>query len=280
MFRSQQPLVLVIIPAYNAEKTIGSTISSVLNQTYFNIEIVIINDGSQDSTANLIDQFARQDRRIVSIEQQNSRVAEARNTAIEKSKGEYIAPIDADDIWFPGKIEKQLECMLNSSPSVGLVYTWSVNIDEEEKICSEYDAARYSTMHSIKGYVLPVLAYTNFLNNASTPLIRRSCLTLVGGYDSQLREQNARGCEDLDLYWRIAEKYEFQVVPEFLVGYRQSAGMMSQNSISMAKSYHLVMAKLKSRHQKIPNRIFRWSKGYFCNYTIGRNYNCFASRNL
>ncbi|MEL6931437.1 MAG: glycosyltransferase [Cyanobacteria bacterium J06600_6] len=194
----------------------------------------------------------------------------ARNVAIAKSKGSYIAPIDADDIWFPEKIEKQMQCLLNSSPSVGLVYCWSVDINAREEIIGRYCADVYQTVHSTNGYVLPVLAYSNFLNNGSNPLIRRICLTSVGNYDYRLREQNAEGCEDLDLYLRIAEQYEFQVVPEFLMGYRQSAGSLSRNSMRIAKSYNLTMAKLKSRHPEIPRYFYRWSRGYFYNYLVGQ----------
>lgn len=266
------PLVSVIIPAYNAEKTITHTLNSVLNQTYKNLEIIVVDDGSGDRTTAIVKEIALQEPRIILLEQANSGVAIARNLGIEKSTGEFIAPIDADDIWFAEKIEKQLKCFFYSSSSVGLVYTWSVYINEVGEICGEYQTLIQQKIHSISGYVLPALAYINFLNNASIPLIRRSCFECVGGYDPQLKQQNAQGCEDFDLYLRIAEYYEFRVVPEFLMGYRQLTNSMSLNCSAMAKSYDLVIKKLQLRRCEIPLEIYRWSKSYFYNYLIGKSF--------
>jgi glycosyltransferase involved in cell wall biosynthesis len=269
---SDNPLVSVIIPAYNAEKTILKTIDSVLNQTYKNIEIIVVDDGSSDQTAKLVKQIADRDKKVILLQQINSGVARARNLAIEKSRGKFIAPIDADDLWFPEKIEKQIRCMLHSPSSVGLVYAWSVYIDEKERIIGEYQTLILEKMHSLNGYVLPALIYRNFLNNASNPLIRRDCFELINGYDARLKQQNAQGCEDLDLYLRIAEHYEFRVVPEFLIGYRQIFESMSCNCYAMAKSYDLVIKKIQVCHSAIPVEIYRWSKSYFYNYLIGKSY--------
>jgi glycosyltransferase involved in cell wall biosynthesis len=96
-----QPLVSVIIPAYNAENFIAKTLESVLSQTYQNIEVLVVDDGSTDTTAEIVKSFVQKDSRVSLLQQSNAGVAAARNLAIEKSKGEYIAPIDADDIWYP-----------------------------------------------------------------------------------------------------------------------------------------------------------------------------------
>src|SRR4028118_698519 len=127
-----QPLVSVIIPAYNAENFIAKTLETVLSQTYQNIEVLVVDDGSPDTTAEIVKSFVENYSRVSLLQQSNAGVAAARNLAIEKSKGEYIAPIDADDIWYPQNIEKQVQCFLDSDPSVGLVYTWSVDIDEDD----------------------------------------------------------------------------------------------------------------------------------------------------
>ena len=266
-----KPLVSVIIPAYNAARTICTTINSVLNQTYKNLEVIVVDDGSRDRTAELVQEIVQQDERVVLIKQANAGVAKARNKGIEESQGEYVAPIDADDIWFPDKIELQVQCMLSSPASVGLVYTWSVCIDYQGKIFGKYLADVYQKKHSLTGCILPALAYTNFLNNASLPLIRRSCFAKIGGYDPQLKQQQAQGCEDLDLYLRIAEYYEFQVVPKFLMGYRQEINSMSRNCAAMAKSYSLVITKLRSRCQELPDYLFRWSESCFYNYLMCQN---------
>ncbi|MBW4595703.1 MAG: glycosyltransferase family 2 protein [Brasilonema angustatum HA4187-MV1] len=264
-------LVSVIIPAYNAEAFIGQTLKSVLSQTYKNIEVLVVDDGSLDRTVEIVESFAEKDSRVILIKQANAGVAAARNLAIEKSKGEYIAPIDADDIWYPQKLEKQVQCMLKADQSVGLVYAWSAFIDEENKIIGEYTSFYYLNIPSIEGFVYPAMMFTNLIGNASVPLIRRSCFDKIGFYNCKLKEQNAQGCEDWDIYLRIAECYQFRVVPEFLIGYRQVKGSMSKSYQSMAKSYDLVMANSKKRHPEIPIYIYNWSASSFYTYVLDRS---------
>lgn len=265
----QSPLVSVIIPAYNTELYIGPALESVLSQTYQNIEVLVVDDGSQDRTAEIVESFVQQDSRVQLFRQKNAGVAAARNLAIAHAQGEYIAPIDADDIWYPQKLEKQVQCMLRSGPEVGLVYTWSVHIDEAGAIIGQYNLKR---AYKPEGFIYPILVYSNFLDNASNPLIRRTCIDKVGGFNPGLRAQNAQGCEDWELYLRIADAYEFRVVPEFLVGYRQLLGSMASNSRAMAKSYELVMADVQVRHPEIPSTIYRWSRGFFYHYLMGKSY--------
>ncbi|HEY9847722.1 MAG TPA: glycosyltransferase family 2 protein [Candidatus Caenarcaniphilales bacterium] len=265
---AELPLVSVIVPAYNAEAFIEQTLESVLSQTYINLEVLVVDDGSQDGTAELVASIARRDRRVLLLQQSNLGVAAARNLAIQKSKGEYIAPIDADDIWHPQKIEKQVQCLSQAGPSVGLVYAWSVHIDEQNFISG---GAAPRSLSGLVGAVYPTLVYRNFVGNASAPLIRRTCFEQVGGYNSELKAQNAQGCEDWELYLRIAEVYQFQVVPEFLIGYRQVGGSMACNGQSMAKSRQLVMTQIQQRHPEIPATIFRWSRSYFYLYLASKS---------
>ncbi|MCS6813258.1 MAG: glycosyltransferase [Cyanobacteria bacterium] len=105
------PLVSVVIPAYNAEKCLAETLTSVLAQTYEHLEVLVVNDGSTDGTADLASQIMLRDRRLKVITQSNAGAAAARNTGIRHAQGEYIAPIDADDLWHPQAIEKMVDCM-------------------------------------------------------------------------------------------------------------------------------------------------------------------------
>lgn len=262
----QFPLVSVIIPAYNAEAFIERTLKSVLCQTYTNIEVLVVDDGSKDKTFEIVQSIAQQDSRVVLIQQNNAGVATARNLAIEKSQGEYIAPVDADDIWYAEKIEKQVNCILKAGESVGLVYCWSINIDENDVIIG------HCPTFKLEGKVSIALLFQNFINNASTPLIRRTCFDRIGGYNCQFKQQSAQGCEDWDIYLRIAECYEFRVVPEFLVGYRQVIGSMAGNYKSMVKSYELVMADVQQRHPETSDSIYRLSKIFYYNYMLGKFY--------
>ena len=271
----EYPLVSAIIPAYNAERFIERTLNSILNQTYKNLEVLVVDDGSQDRTVEIVKAIAQEDRRVILLHQSNSGVARARNLAIAKAKGEYIAPIDADDIWYPQKIEKQVEVFLNSEPSVGLVYTWSVLIDEEDCLKNRYslvDSFYFLQPRSIEGQVYLPLIYRNFTSNASVPLIHRTCFEKVGKYNELFKQQNAQGCEDWDLHLRIAEHYQFRVVPKFLVGYRQLSSSMSNNHFKMIESYNLVMQNVRERHPKIPEYIYSWSKSNFYIYLLGKIY--------
>lgn len=268
------PLVSVIVPAYNAEDFIEQTLNSILSQTYTNLEVLVVDDGSQDRTPEIIKSIAQIDPRVILLQQANAGVAVARNLAIARSSGEYIAPIDADDIWYPRKLEKQVECILKADSSVGLVYAWSVSIDEKGLIFGKYDVHDYFDFHSLEGKVYTALIYRNIVGNASVPLIRRSCFEKVDGYNYKLKEQGAQGCEDWELYLHIAEYYQFRVVPEFLIGYRQVTGSMSDNYKSMAKSYKLVMTEAKQRHPEISNAIYQWSASYFYTYLLWKSYSC------
>src|SRR5947209_4924853 len=127
---SNQGLVSVIVPAYNAENFIGETLNSVLAQTYENIEVIVVDDGSRDLTAAIVKNAARRDRRVKLLRQQNLGVAMARNLAIARSSGEYIAPLDADDIWYPSKIEKQVRSLETGGRKAGASYCWCVSINE------------------------------------------------------------------------------------------------------------------------------------------------------
>jgi glycosyltransferase involved in cell wall biosynthesis len=257
---SNSPLVSVIIPAYNAEQFIERTLNSVLCQIYQHLEILVVDDGSTDRTAEIVKSIAQQDHRVILLQQPNSGVAAARNLGIQKSKGEFIAPIDADDIWYPQNLEKQVRCLLQSEPSVGLVYSWSLNIDEEDSPIEGFCASK------IEGKVYKTLLCHNFIGNASATLIRRTCFEKVGGYNCQMKEQNAQGCEDWELYLRIAEHYQFRVLPEFHVGYRKIINSMSGDYSKMAKSHSLMLQAVRQRHPEIPAALYRLSSSSFYMY--------------
>lgn len=263
----QPPLVSVVIPAFNAEAFIAHTLDSVLAQTYQNFEVWVVDDGSCDQTAAIVEQFMQQDQRIRLLHQKNAGVAAARNLGIQHAQGDYIAPLDADDIWYPQKLEKQVRCLQEAGPEVGLVYAWSEAIDAGGKTLKEgYTASCF------EGEVYTSLLAYNFVGNASVPLIRRTCLEEVGCYNAELRNQNAQGCEDWDLYLRVGDRYQFQVVPEFLVGYRQLAGSMSVNLAAMAKSYNLVMAQSRKQHPELSAAIYQQSRQFYYRYLAAKSH--------
>lgn len=259
------PLVSVVIPAYNAETFIERTLYSVLQQTYQNIEVLVINDGSSDSTTNIVERIAKADSRLHLYHQKNAGVAAARNLGIQQSKGKLIAFIDADDLWHRENLQKQVDCFLKSDASVGLVYSWSYNIDADDQPIWGFSAAR------IQGVVYKVLLCHNFIGNASATMIRRECFDEVGVYDCSLKNSKAQGCEDFDLNLRIAERYQFRVVPQFLVGYRKLAHSMSSDYQDMAKFYNLVLDRFRSRHPEIPAVLYSLARNSFYIYLCKQN---------
>jgi glycosyltransferase involved in cell wall biosynthesis len=254
---SQTPSVSVIIPAYNAEKFIAETLQSVLLQTYQSFEVIVVDDGSSDRTVEIVRAFAEIDDRIVLLQQKNSGVAAARNWAIREARGELIAPLDADDIWYPRNLEKQVAVMRQSDASVGLVYAWSVYITEQGELTSTCQ------INTVEGEVFIPVTYGSPIGNASSTLIRRACFDRVGGYNTELKTLNAQGCEDWDLCLRIAEHYQFRVVPELLIGYRQVMGSMSFNYQKMMRSCEVVLADVRQKYPVMPERAFRWARSNF-----------------
>jgi glycosyltransferase involved in cell wall biosynthesis len=246
----ESSLVSVIIPAHNAERYIDDTLRSVVSQSHSHIEIVIVDDGSTDSTLSMAKDWADRDPRVRVISQPQGGVAAARNRAIEATRGDFIAPLDADDLWFPRKIERQLQRFAESTSEVGVVYTWTTIIDGDNR-CT-------GIMHKKirEGDVFADLLASNIVGHSSGALIRREALAGVG-YNLSLRDQGAQGCEDLDVYIRIAEHWLYACVPEFLVAYRTHVGGMSKDYTAMGRSVDRVLLDTRSRHTYIPARAIR-----------------------
>ena len=123
-------LVSIIIPTYNTEKFIGDTLQSVQNQTYQNWEMILVDDASTDRTVSVIEEFAKNDSRIKLFKlEKNSGNGFARNIALEKASGKYIAYLDADDLWFPEKLEKQIQFL--KANNLPFTFSFYDCIDEE-----------------------------------------------------------------------------------------------------------------------------------------------------
>ncbi len=254
------PAVSVVVPAYNAADCIEVTLRSLLMQTYHSFEVVVVDDGSTDSTATVVQAIAQEDDRIRLITQANAGVAAARNAGIQAAVGQFVAPIDADDIWYPTAIARMVQRFQEMPDTTGVVYAWAVDIDERGQPIGGFHAAR------IEGQVLKTLLCHNFLGTASATLMRRSLLMEVGGYDTQFQAEQAQGCEDWDLYLRLAERTKFAVVPEFLVGYRKRSGSMSGNLTRMARSQQRMLQQLRSRCPDLPEWLYRLSYSSFYLY--------------
>lgn len=242
----ESPLVSVVVPAYNAEKWIGHTIASAVAQSYRHLEIIVVNDGSTDRTAVIVEDAAIHDCRIRFFSNPNRGLSLTRNFGIDRARGDLIAPLDADDLWHPDKIARQVEVLQSSPPEVGLVYCWVVEIDEGDFIIPPVRKGPIAAGNVMAA----VVASAGMITSGSNPLVRRSYLAAVGGYDP-----NFQFCEDWKLQLSFAEICQFAVVPAHLVGYRRTAGSVSKNVAGMARSMELIGRWILERWPDMPREI-------------------------
>lgn len=247
------PLISVVVPAYNAAPTITETLYSACAQTHGKLEIIVVDDGSDDATAAIVRRLAAKDGRIRLIQTPNRGVAAARNQGIKEARADYIAMLDADDLWHPTKLRKQMEVMLGSPVQPGFVYCLYRSIDAEGHVTHSAPAV------ACRGNVLTRHVYVNFVGNGSSLLLRRAAIEAVGGYDPGLRQRGAEGCEDLLLQLKIASLFNVDFIPEYLVAYRQHQAMMSFDQHRMLKSRIAALALVREFAPHVPGYVFRWS---------------------
>jgi glycosyltransferase involved in cell wall biosynthesis len=207
------PKISVVIPVYNGAKTIRETIESVLQQTFSDFELIIINSESTDSTLEIVTQI--QDHRIKVFSYPKANVAVNRNRGINHACGEFISFLDADDLWTPDKLASQYEA-LEENPEAAVAYSWTDYIDESSRFL------RTGSRITINGNVYAQLLLGNFLENGSNPLIRKQALSKVDGFDELLTNS-----QDRDMWLRLAGYYSFVAVPSPQILYRVLTNSMS-----------------------------------------------------
>jgi glycosyltransferase involved in cell wall biosynthesis len=244
--RQARPKVSVVIPAFNAADTLEETLRSAANQTLKDIEIIVVNDGSTDQTEALALGYSQTDQRIRVISKTNGGVASARNLGIVQSNTDYVAFLDADDLWHPTKLQKQLSVLEQGGHDMALVYAAYRVLDKNGRVLGT------ATCFNFEGWVLFQHFHRNFIGNGSNFLIKRSALLEIGGFTTRLRERGAEGCEDLLLQLRLAGRYQFGSVPECLVGYRKYRGNMSSNTQQMRISLLTALEILVGEYKEIP----------------------------
>jgi glycosyltransferase involved in cell wall biosynthesis len=211
----QKPaLVSVIIPVYNGEETICRAIDSVLGQSYREREVIVVDDGSTDSTVELLRNYGS---KIRLVEQKNGGVASARNHGIKLAQGEYVAFLDADDFWVQEKLAIQIE-ILGRHPSVGLTFS---NLEVVNKK-GERLGITYVPSHSRNAPSWEDLLTEGPRVLASTVLARREMILTAGGFDADLF--TSRGYEDRDLFLRLRELTDFHYLDLCLASYSYDPG--------------------------------------------------------
>jgi glycosyltransferase involved in cell wall biosynthesis len=215
-----RPHVSVLIPAYNCGPYVAKAVESVLCQSYRNFEIIVFNDGSTDDTESVLLPYRD---RMLYLAGENRGASAARNKAFRVSKGELIAYLDADDLWQPKKLARQVE-LFEANPEVGVCFTdftFFSDTQGGDRGFNERNSAllRYPTRQIGNGWRLldSSVLLEDFLSHQAFPkpsvtMVRRRCLETVGGFDESLQI-----CEDTQMYLRLAKHFAFAYVDEPLV---------------------------------------------------------------
>jgi glycosyltransferase involved in cell wall biosynthesis len=231
-FKFDEPLVSIITPAYNSDKFIGETIESVINQTYKNWEMIIVDDGSTDKTCDIVKKYCKRDIRVQYFWQKNSGgAAVPRNVAIGRSKGKYIAFFDSDDLWLPEKLTRQIEYM-EKHPDLALVYGLAKYIGnplfEGRLVRQPKDTVSCSTFEEL--FICKSIV-------CMTAMVRASYLQRVGLFNEN---PDFVSVEDWDLWLRFAHDYKIGFIPEVLGFYRANTQGISKDETKYLKPLKVI----------------------------------------
>ena len=234
------PLVSVIVPAYKAGKYIEATIRSVLTQSWQDLELIVIDDGSPDDQEVIVKRLAAEDNRIRYVKQQNAGVSAARNKGYELSNGKYLAFLDADDIWLSDNLSKKIE-LLARDAECGLVHSDAEVIDENGKQTGQVLSGK-------EGWLLDELLAWNgaCIPGPSSILVKREVLEKAGGFDLDLSNS-----ADQEFFFRVANLFKIAKVNNVTWRYRVHTSNMHSNIAVMEKD----LLKVYEKAQK--NNLFR-----------------------
>lgn len=264
------PLVSVVIPVYNSAATVLESVRSVLEQTYTNLEILIVDDGSTDASLALCKSLG--DPRVRIIRQANRGLAGARNTGIRQARGVILAFLDSDDLWLPHKIERHVE-HLRSAPEVGVSYSRSAFIDVEGRPLGIYQTP------PLHGITPELILCRNPISNGSCVVLRREVLdgirfeaNLYGTTESYWFDDSFRQSEDIECWLRIALQTEWRIegIAEPLTLYRVSSGGLSANIEKQFASWQRVLNKTAGYAPDLIRRHGDRARGYQLRYLARR----------
>ncbi|ETB63551.1 TPA: hypothetical protein DIC38_03600 [Candidatus Nomurabacteria bacterium] len=205
------PKISIIIPTYNGEKYIQKAIESVLNQTFKDFEVIVVDDFSKDNTVSVIEELQKKDERIkiICLNENSGGPAKPKNEGFKIAKGEYVAYLDQDDEWLKEKLEEQIKFFEDSKDkNLGLVYCGGNLVDEDNKCFSQY-------IPKMKDNPFPEMLLRNPIYSNSSVLIKREVIERVGE-----RDENMKYSEDFDMWIRVAKSgYGIGVISKPLFNY-------------------------------------------------------------
>jgi len=240
------PLVSVIIPAYNRSWLTVKTVESVLNQTYRPIEIIVVDDGSTDDTREQLSRYAD---KIQYVYKENGGACSARNAGLRLAKGTYVGFLDCDDLYHPEKVGHSIR-YLEERPQMGFVHTAADFIDEGGAVVGGYDHPKSRQ----QGWITRRFILGNHICN-STPLIRRLCLEKVGAFDETIFTP-----ADWDLWLRLSAVYQVGYIPRRLTQYRVSQSYVFKNLELAQREEKQVLEKFFDSHPHLQDlRKLAWA---------------------
>jgi glycosyltransferase involved in cell wall biosynthesis len=221
------PTVDVIIPAYNAAKYLPFAIESVMVQTFDDWRILLVDDGSTDDTAEVVAPYReRLGDKLKYIKQANGGLPAARNAAIRNSSAEFLALLDADDIWLPNRLHESLRSF-EGRPQVGLSYGYNTRVGPDGAVIDTFA----SRQRNGEGWIAPYIYMRKVYLPCPTITFRRQCVEEVGLFDETMR-----ATEDRDMWLRIALRYEVALVPHVIAHYRTSPDSMTTDPERMLRA--------------------------------------------
>ncbi|MEL6779847.1 MAG: glycosyltransferase family 2 protein [Cyanobacteria bacterium J06597_16] len=247
----------IIIPLYNTERYVHDTLASALAQTYQNIEVIVVDDGSVDGGVDVCKSF--NDPRITIIQQKNRGLSGARNTGIERATGDYIAFLDADDLWLPEKAAKHIQ-HLEDNPQVGASFSYSRFIDEQARPLGLYQFSKTKNITP-----LDFLCRTP-IGNGSAAFFRKEVFDAIR-FQARLRnrvedcyfDEAFRESQDVECWMRIALQTSWIIegIPEALTLYRVNSEGISANLTKKLDAWDRLLKKV---HSYAPEQMERWEK--------------------
>jgi len=238
----QTGLVSVVVPTYNRARTLGATVDSILAQTYEPLELIVVDDGSQDHTAQVMEPYLNKDPRLTYLVKPNGGVASARNLGVRSAKGEFIGFCDSDDIWMPNKLTRQLP--LFGDPAVTLVYSEILLLHPNGDIT-----------HNLRDSYCAGQCFERMLTHnpvaCSTAMVRRAALDMDDLFDEHL---DLQGVEDKHLWLRLTRKGPIAAVRAPLALYRLSPNSLSSDEERMLTAELFCLDDLKARFSPLSDR--------------------------
>lgn len=238
-------LVTVVIPTYNYGVFLEGAIRSAASQSYPHIEIIVVDDGSTDDTQAILLRLEAEISNLHNIKTAHLGVSNARNVGTKAARGTYVAYLDADDLWHPSKIAKQVAAIEahGGDPEWAAVYCLFRTVDRHGRLIGS--APAFET----RGYCFASHLIVNHLGNGSSLMVRKDIALAVGGFNPAYSL-----CEDIDFQLRILRHYKLELVREYLVAYRNHKGSATKNHVKMAEAFTDTMKRHTSDPQ-IPQEL-------------------------